>query len=236
MPDTTGIATPSLVRRRVWALKKRYPKVNLECHFHNDRGYALVNTVEAIKNGVEYADTSVWGLAERSGIASITGVLLNLYHENRDLIKDYNLEVCYPLNVLMGSILKRQVPFTEPVSLTNRTHIAGVHQKAVLSHKKTYEAHDLEKFGVTKENLLLGSLTGWHFIYYYLKEIENYSLTHEQAKLIARDFKRLMTKKRIRRVEPEKLLVKLARKYSLKKTIIPSRYQVKRIESLNNSH
>lgn len=39
MPDTVGIATPTIVAERIKALKERYPKVDLECHFHNDRGF-----------------------------------------------------------------------------------------------------------------------------------------------------------------------------------------------------
>ncbi len=232
MPDTTGIATPLMVKQKVEALKKRYPKINLECHFHNDQGYALINTIAAIESGVEYADTSIWGLAERSGIASITGVLLNLFFLNKDYVKGYNLQLCYPLNVLMGSILKTQVPFTEPVSLTNRTHIAGVHQKAVLNNKKVYEAHSLEKFGVTQKQLLLGPLAGWNFIFYYLKEIKGFLISKEEAKSIAKDFKKEVGKLK-GKIEPEKLLLDITGRYPLAKISTPKDYKSKRIEKLS---
>lgn len=232
MPDTTGIATPLMVKQKVEALKERYPKINLECHFHNDQGYALINTIAAIESGVEYADTSIWGLAERSGIASITGVLLNLFFLNKDYVKGYNLQLCYPLNVLMGSILKTQVPFTEPVSLTNRTHIAGVHQKAVLNNKKVYEAHSLEKFGVTQKQLLLGPLAGWNFIFYYLKEIKGFLISKEEAKSIAKDFKKEVDKLK-GKIEPEKLLLDITKRYPLAKISTPKDYKSKRIEKLS---
>jgi len=45
------MAVPEIVRERLKKLRKRYPKVNFECHFHNDRGFALINTLEAIKSG-----------------------------------------------------------------------------------------------------------------------------------------------------------------------------------------
>lgn len=232
MPDTTGIATPLMVKQKVEALKKRYPEIDLECHFHNDQGYALINTIAAIESGVEYADTSIWGLAERSGIASITGVLLNLFFLNEDYVKGYHLQLCYPLNVLMGSILKMQVPFTEPVSLTNRTHIAGVHQKAVLNNKKVYEAHSLEKFGVTQKQLLLGPLAGWNFIFYYLKEIKGFLISKEEAKSIAKDFKKEVGKIK-GKIEPEKLLLDITKRYPLAKISTPKDYKSKRIEKLN---
>ena len=234
-PDTTGIATPDLVKKRIRSLKKRYPKNNLECHFHNDSGYALINTITAIENGAEYIDSTIWGMGERSGISSITGTLLNLYYLDSNLTKNYNLDLCYPVNVLMGSILKMQVPYNEPVSLTNRTHIAGVHQKAVLNVKKSYEAYSLEKFGVTKKQLLLGPLTGWNFIYYYLKEMCDFIISPEEAKKITSEFKERVEEIRENQIKPEELLDQIAEKYSLAKIDIPREHKERRIENLNGN-
>ena len=229
-PDTTGTATPEKVGQRVRAFKKRYPKVNLECHFHNDRGLSLINTMAAVKNGAEFIDSSIWGMAERSGITSVTGALLNFYEIDKSLVKNFNLQFAYPLNVLMASILGWQVPWTEPVSLTNRTHIAGVHQKAVLGHKG-YEAHQLEKFGITSQQLLLGPLSGWNFIYYFLKEMENYIITPEEAKIITADFKK-QTKKLGKKIKPEEILNQLGKSHSLTRTSIPKKFADKRKENL----
>ncbi len=204
-PDTVGIARPDIVAKRIKMLKKRYPKNNIECHFHNDQGNSIINAVTAVNNGAEFIDATIWGLGERSGITSITGLLLNLTLINKNITKKYNLKLCYPLNVLMGTILKIQVPYNEPVSLTNRTHIAGVHQKAVLKNGSVYEALNLEKFGVSKHQLLLGPLTGWNLIYYYLKEIENYQLSHDQAKKISKEFKNKINKIN-KNNSPEKLI------------------------------
>ena len=229
MPDTVGVATPESVRTRIHALKKRYPNVDLECHFHNDRGYALVNSVTAVLNGASYIDTSVWGMAERSGITSVTGLLFNLFQEDPALCEGYNLEVCYPLNALMGSILKAQVPYNEPVSVTNRTHTAGVHQKAVLNNAGVYEAMDLRRFGVTKNQLLLGPLSGWNLVYYYLREFKGYDLTKDQAQLITTDFKRQVG--RINRNQnPESVLMDVLDNYQLGK--LPVQDTSGRIENI----
>jgi len=232
IPDTTGVATPEIVRRNIKIVKKRYPKANLECHFHNDRGLALINTITAVKSGAEFIDSSAWGMAERSGITSITAALLNLYELDENLVKNFNLQFAYPVNVLMGSILDCLVPWTEPVSLTNRTHIAGVHQKAVLGHKG-YEAHQLEKFGVTKQHLLLGPLSGWNFVYYFLKEVENYIISPKQAKDITQEFKKQVGRLG-KKEKPEKILGQLARVYSLKKMSLPKQFIRKRVEILTN--
>jgi homocitrate synthase len=189
MPDTVGCATPEQVYNVTNKLVKKYPKINIETHFHNDRGLSYANTLQAVKAGATFIDTSIWGLAERSGINSTTGTLLNLYLENKNYVKGYKLNICYPLNVLMASILNTHVPYNEPVSLTNRTHIAGVHTGAVIKNAKSYEATNLQKFGVTNKELLLGPLSGWNVIYYYLKEVLYYETTRDQAKEITQIFK-----------------------------------------------
>lgn len=231
MPDTVGIATPAQVAHHVQALKKRYPNVNIECHFHNDRGLALINALTAITEGATYMDTSVWGMAERSGITSLTGILLNIVHEFPEISKSYHLEYCYPLNVLMASILKLHVPYNEPVSLTNRTHTAGVHQKAVLKNGTLYEAHDLHDFGVTKNQLLLGPLSGWNLIYYFLREIEYIDIDEQQAKEVAKQFK-LHVGKINKRRKPEELLLEIVQKLSLQKIQVKQQFLEKRVENL----
>jgi len=232
MPDTVGVATPTIVEERLLAVKKRYPKADIECHFHNDRGYSLINSVTAVLNGASYIDTSIWGMAERSGITSVTGLLLNLFYEDKSLCRGYNLKLCYPLNVLMGSIIKLQISPTEPVSITNRTHTAGVHQKAVLNNPYVYEAHDLKNFGVDKKQLFLGPLSGKNLIYYYLREIEYYDLTQEQATEIAKEFKSEsaeMNKKN----KPEAILKKIVEQYNLPKLLIKKEYLKNRVENLD---
>ena len=51
LPDTVGVATPEGVASRIRALHERYPQMEFEGHFHNDRGFALVNTLEAARRG-----------------------------------------------------------------------------------------------------------------------------------------------------------------------------------------
>ena len=232
LPDTVGIATPIIVAERIKAIKKRYPKVDIECHFHNDRGLSIINAITAIQSGASYIDTSIWGMAERSGITSITGFLLNLFYENKSLCKDYDLKICYPLNILMGSILKLQVSPSEPVSITNRTHTAGVHQKAVLNNPYVYEAHGLRNFGVDKKQLFLGPLSGKNLIYYYLREIEYYDLTQEQATEIAKEFKSKSTEMN-KKNKPEAVLKRIVDQYNLPKLLIKKEYLKNRVENLD---
>jgi len=189
-PDTVGIAKPGIVFQRVSDLRNRYPNTPLEGHFHDDRGYTLINAMAAIEAGMQYMQATILGVGERSGISSTTGLLFNMYLDNPSYVDGYQIEQSYPLNVLFASILGIQVPSKEPVSLTNRTHSAGVHTSAVLKGSTVYEAHDLQRFGVTEQRLLLGPLSGYHIIQYYLTHVLNYTgVNDEHAKQITATFK-----------------------------------------------
>ncbi|MBE7472416.1 MAG: pyruvate carboxyltransferase [Anaerolineales bacterium] len=189
-PDTVGVATPTGVVQRIKALRERYPTMNFEGHFHDDRGFALFNALEAVKNGMRYINTTLLGVGERSGITSMTALFFNLYIDKAyDHLEGYNLRGSYPINVMFASKLKKLVPSKEPVSLTNRTHTAGVHQKALLNHAATYEAFPLDQFGVSESEVLLGPLSGWNIVHYFLKEIKGYNLDEGTARQIAAVFK-----------------------------------------------
>ena len=190
MPDTVGVARPPVVASRVRALRERYPHTPLELHFHDDRGLALMNTIEAILAGAQFVDTTLLGIGERSGITSMTSLFFNLFIDQQyDYLEGYNLRSSYPINVTMADKLKTLVPPKEPVSLTNRTHTAGVHQGAVLNDSISYEAHPLDLFGVSEQDILLGPLSGWNVVHYFLKEINYFDIDEDTARQVTTHFK-----------------------------------------------
>ena len=60
--DTTGMATPRLVRQRVDMLRSRLPDLPVTLHFHNTRGMGLVNVVEGLECGVTSFESSLGGI------------------------------------------------------------------------------------------------------------------------------------------------------------------------------
>lgn len=231
LPDTVGMATPENVNEVVRQFRLRYPNLDIECHFHNDRDLSVINSITAVRAGAKFISSSIWGLAERSGITSITSLLLNLFYEDPRYISGYNLGVSYPLNITMGTIMDMMVPHNEPVSLTNRTHVAGVHHKAVLQDNNTYEGSNLGDFGVAKTKILLGPLSGWNTIYYYMKEAENFIITKNEAKGISKQFKE-MSNMVSDSYSASQVLVRIAEEMSLKKRKNNSKYNSLRTEFL----
>jgi hydroxymethylglutaryl-CoA lyase len=60
--DTTGMATPSIVRRTCEHLLSTYPGLEISLHFHNTRGIGLVNVYAALELGFTTFESSVGGL------------------------------------------------------------------------------------------------------------------------------------------------------------------------------
>jgi homocitrate synthase len=233
-PDSVGVATPAGVAQRLRALQQRYPDVDFEGHFHDDRGFALGNALAAVQNDMRYVQTTLLGVGERSGITSMTALLFNLFIDKAyDHLKGYHLRDSYPINVMFASKLKKLVPSKEPVSLTNRTHTAGVHQKAMLAHTATYEAFPLDQFGVNESEVLLGPLSGWNIVHYFLKEIKYYNLDEGTARQIAAVFK-----ERIYNLGPQdspaEILLDIAEnEFGLSRTAVPERFKDNIVQRLD---
>jgi len=60
--DTTGMATPPLVRRTVERLRQRVPSLAIALHFHNTRGLGLANVMEGLAVGVLQYESSLGGI------------------------------------------------------------------------------------------------------------------------------------------------------------------------------
>lgn len=60
--DTTGMATPPLVRRLLRALRQAVPEVEPVLHFHNTRGIGLVNVAAGLDEGVRSFEAALGGL------------------------------------------------------------------------------------------------------------------------------------------------------------------------------
>ncbi len=60
--DTTGMATPPLVRATVQRLAARVPQLPVALHFHNTRGLGLANVMEGLALGVTRFESSLGGI------------------------------------------------------------------------------------------------------------------------------------------------------------------------------
>src|SRR5712692_6926757 len=165
LPDTVGIATPHQVEQLVRLCTERYPHVGVEFHGHNDTGCSIANTVAALEAGADCLDVTVMGIGERNGIASLSGLIAQLYVHHPELVVDHDLTQLAPLDQYVAECLKFPIPFNTPITARGAfTHRAGVHTKAVLQNPRSYEALDPTDFGLMRHIDVGSRFTGRHAV------------------------------------------------------------------------
>jgi homocitrate synthase len=161
LPDTVGIARPRQVEQMVRLISERYPGVGIEFHGHNDTGCAIANTIAAFEGGADCLDVTVMGIGERNGIASISGIISQLYIHYPELLTDYDLTQLAPLDRYVADALDISIPYNMPITAPSAfTHRAGVHTKAVLRNPHAYEILDPGDFGLARHVDIGSRFTG----------------------------------------------------------------------------
>ncbi|HLQ11266.1 MAG TPA: hypothetical protein VK134_06670 [Ktedonobacteraceae bacterium] len=165
LPDTVGIATPRQVEQLVRLCVERYPHVGIEFHGHNDTGCAIANTVAALEAGADCLDVTVMGIGERNGIASLGGLIAQLYVHHPALLARYDLTQLAPLDHFVADCLNLTIPFNTPITAASAfTHRAGIHTKAVLRNPRSYEVLDPADFGLARRVDVGSRFTGRHAV------------------------------------------------------------------------
>src|SRR5437660_3736945 len=151
LPDTVGIAAPRQVEQLVRLCAERYPQVGIEFHGHNDTGCAIANTFAALESGADCLDVTVLGIGERNGIASLSGLVAQLYAHHPDLLAEYDLARIVELDQYVARCLNLIIPFNITITAPGAfTHRAGVHTRAILQNPRSYEALDPGDFGLER--------------------------------------------------------------------------------------
>jgi len=187
LPDTVGIATPRQVEQLVRLCHERYPHVGVEFHGHNDTGCATANTLAALEAGADCLDVTALGIGERNGIASLSGLVAQLYIHYPELLAAYDLTQVAPLDQFVAASLGLVIPFNTPITAPSAfTHKAGVHTKAVLHNPRAYEVLDPADFGLMRHVDIGSRVTGRYAVGHrvaalglHLSNTEIATLTHD---------------------------------------------------------
>ncbi len=202
IPDTVGYALPEDMLRIFTMLRERVPgteKVVLSSHNHNDLGLAVANTLAAIAAGVRQVESTINGIGERAGNASLEEIVM--------AIRTRNDRVPYKNNVKTRNILKvsRQLstitgfdvqPNKAIVGRNAFAHEAGIHQDGVLKNAATYEIMTPESVGWTKSNLVMGKHSGRAAFRDKLRSM-GYEIGDNQLNVAFRRFKELADRKKV---------------------------------------
>lgn len=75
LPDTLGVLNPDSTYMYCKMMVERYPGLRFDFHAHNDYELAVANVLSAVRAGVQGVHTTVNGLGERAGNATLSSVL-----------------------------------------------------------------------------------------------------------------------------------------------------------------
>jgi 2-isopropylmalate synthase len=106
LPDTRGKLSPIEIYKIIGKIKKE-TKLKIEAHCHNDHGLAVANSIAAINAGVDYIDTTVFGIGERNGIADslvISDYIKNIGGPDEIKIKEMLNVYNYVYNLIIKKI------------------------------------------------------------------------------------------------------------------------------------
>lgn len=111
--DTVGVLDPFETYARIKALREEV-EIPIEMHTHNDFGMAVANALAGLKAGATYVNTTVNGLGERAGNASLEELVMALkYCEGLDL--GLHTAVLRDLCTYVSLASGRTLPPTKPV-------------------------------------------------------------------------------------------------------------------------
>lgn len=178
--DTVGHATPQGTRALVaWAkdlVGRHDPKVKLDWHGHNDRGFAVVNAIAALEAGVHRVHGCGLGIGERVGNTSMDQLLLNLKLMGW-LDQDLSALVEYVETVSRATGVA--IPVNYPLSGRDAFRTAtGVHAAAIVKAKnkgddwladRVYSGVPAGEFGC-EQIIEIGHMSGMSNVRYWLEK------------------------------------------------------------------
>jgi D-citramalate synthase len=184
--DTVGVLTPEKVAECIPPLAKMAP---LSIHCHDDLGFALTNTMAALKCGASCAHVTVNGLGERAGNTPLEEVVMAL-----EILYDYRTRIrkedIYSLSTLVSRLTSVPLPINKAiVGEMAFTHESGIHAHGVIREPSTYESITPEMIG-RKRRIVLGKHSGSASVEAALNEM-SYKADEPQVREIVKRIKQL---------------------------------------------
>lgn len=171
VPDTVGYITPDEIRDSfralIAAIRPRHPDVVFSTHCHNDLGLAVANTLAAVEGGARQVESTINGIGERAGNASLEEVVMAL----RVRADRYGMATGIDTTRLLGcSRLLSEITHTPVVrnkavvGINAFAHEAGIHQHGVMADARTYEIMRPQDVGFESNFFVLGKHSGRHAV------------------------------------------------------------------------
>ncbi len=176
--DTLGVLDPFAAFDRITALRGHWPG-EIEMHAHNDLGLATANTLAAVRAGASHVNTTVNGLGERAGNASLESVAMaldNCLHIDTGIRFERLPGLCRQVAMAARRPIDPQQPLVGDQVFT---HESGIHVAGLLRNAACYQSIDPARFG-RHHTLVLGKHSGRHAVTRIFADL-GYALAANQA-------------------------------------------------------
>ncbi|MBS1270770.1 MAG: 2-isopropylmalate synthase [Gammaproteobacteria bacterium] len=201
IPDTVGYNVPEQFGNLIRRLRDNVPnsdKAVFSVHCHNDLGLAVANSLAAVLQGARQVESTINGLGERAGNASLEEIVMAV-RTRRDVFPcDTRLDATQivPASRLVAGITGFQVQPNKAVVGANAfAHESGIHQDGVIKSRETYEIMRAEDVGWSTNRMVLGKHSGRNAFKSRLRELEVEFASEEELNSAFARFKDLADKK-----------------------------------------
>ncbi len=213
IPDTVGYAVPeefgALIRRILTNVPNAHRAV-ISVHCHNDLGFAVSNSLEAVKNGARQVECNINGIGERAGNAALEEIIVSMRirPDHFPFTTGINEKEIYKTSRLVSKLTGIPIPVNKAVIGINAfAHSSGIHQDGVLKDKSTYEIINAELIGGQAAQMILTARSGRHALRNQLETL-NYAMNDvEFADFYERFIELADRKKEVYREDLEALLI-----------------------------
>ncbi|MDA3883841.1 MAG: 2-isopropylmalate synthase [Bacteroidales bacterium] len=193
LPDTLGIMYPKETYRYCKSIIEKFPNLHFDFHAHNDYDLAVANSNAAASAGIHGIHTSVNGLGERTGNATLSSIIPCL-HDHLHIQTSVQEMQLNKISKLVETISGIRVAANMPIIGSNVfTQTAGVHADG--DKKGNLYFNDLmpERFGRVRK-YALGKTSGKANIEKNLQEL-GLELDNDEMLLVTKKVVELGDKK-----------------------------------------
>jgi 2-isopropylmalate synthase len=179
--DTNGGTLTSELAGIIKAVQKKFRRVPLGIHAHNDSELAVANSLAAVELGCQQVQGTINGFGERCGNANLCSIIPALKLKmGIDCLSDANLkrltEVSRFVYELANVHPNRYQPY---VGVSAFAHKGGVHAAAVKRDPRAYEHLSPELVGNVRQ-IPVSDLSGKSSIFLKAKELGLEPATHDR--------------------------------------------------------
>ena len=204
IPDTVGYAMPDEYGHIFSYVREQLPVIDekgiiLSSHCHNDLGFAVANSIAAIRGGARQIECTINGIGERAGNAALEEIIMAL-RTRADFYNQFKTGIdiakLFPTSRMVSNLTGLQVQRNKAIVGENAfAHESGIHQDGMLKNRNTYEIMNPTDIGVPESKLVLGKHSGRHALNDRVKEL-GYSVDDDMLNKVYEEFKLLADKKK----------------------------------------